>query len=1037
MSLRSGQKEKKTSRSPVWKFLLWALLILIIGFALLLLWAWSQRFSIAEDQLRSRLVDEGISSEFSVTDLSEEYARVEGLVLSEDGKVFMRAESVEMTYKWRDLMDGKILAMTITRPVIDIAIGKNGMPDLNIIEARDERGAGSNVSFPPGGIDIKDGQAILSTPYGNIDTAFNGRLNAENDYELSLDIAPSRINYGDVTAQLMGPVKISAKDGEPSFDLDLRAKNWAYKELSGQGLNLSGNGKARLTGTGLTISGNYEAAFESFKGKAVQSGAGQIGWKGDVSVPRSDGGTTLARGEWQAAVSDIAMPDMPRRRKLARQIAIFEALSTAPVTRDFAVPVAGGLERLLEGASAQGSGRIDKDKAGMIVRLNEPIIWTNTGQSLTVSSREDRPFYEYIKYDDDLTLSFDAAFEGKLPMNFNAATLAMRSTNGRNVKGVKAFEADMATPRSWKSVTAEGRSVRLSPLKAKVAFERTDQAIHLKLNGRIDYDGDIPGGYVTGLKADGRLDVNRRNEVTKIYFTPAENSKVKMERFDFEAPWRAENVVFDLIKDPGVPLYIRNRSKRGQLSANVSALSSDIISTDEKRSMTVTYDQADITALIALRQEWDIKGRNIRMTSDTVPSAGTVMTAPQADMRVVFERLTPPEFIIDAPAADVITNMVEAKGLKVKASGIPEHFTVNYEDGQVLFTASDLPPVMLSGDVVYKDKIWRGDGVSFLPNGGNTPVDVSYQFKDGKGAADIIVPELLFTRRGLQPQELIPALRGKIADVEGAASAQIHVEFGDGQPMTSSGTAKLIEMQMGTLPGPFSGVNAELKFSSFFPLVTDGPQTLTIQSFDPGFPLGDGEFIFETIPDGVRILKAKWPLGSGYVSLDPTTWIYSTAENRMSLRIENVSLGEFMGNIAGENFTATGDVNGVLPVVISGVKVEVENGRLEVKNGGVIHYASAQTDAAGAENELAGYAFDALKEFHYKELEAIMNGPLDGTLILRMLFEGKNPNVLGGAVFRFNVTLEGELLNIARSFQLGGRIAEEIKNAIQSETEIP
>jgi len=37
---------------------------------------------------------------------------------------------------------------------------------------------------------------------------------------------------------------------------------------------------------------------------------------------------------------------------------------------------------------------------------------------------------------------------------------------------------------------------------------------------------------------------------------------------------------------------------------------------------------------------------------------------------------------------------------------------------------------------------------------------------------------------------------------------------------------------------------------------------------------------------------------------------------------------------------------------------------------------------------------------------------------------------LGGAVFRFNVNMEGELLNIARGFNLGGRIADAVKKAV-------
>ena len=99
------------------------------------------------------------------------------------------------------------------------------------------------------------------------------------------------------------------------------------------------------------------------------------------------------------------------------------------------------------------------------------------------------------------------------------------------------------------------------------------------------------------------------------------------------------------------------------------------------------------------------------------------------------------------------------------------------------------------------------------------------------------IPELLFAPGGLQPQTLAKAMRGKIAEVNGAVGAQINLKFASGEPLQSSGSAQLKSLSFGTLPGPLNNVSTELSFSSFFPLQSQGRQTLNVGKFDPGFPL--------------------------------------------------------------------------------------------------------------------------------------------------------------------------------------------------------
>ncbi len=1027
------EKRPKTRRS-LWVWLLWGLLFLLLAVFLLGLWVWIQRFSLVETQLRDRLAAEGIESELSITELSKTEMKAANITLGDQGREFLKVEEIHIAYDWRELLDGKIKSFWIKNPVLDITVDRKGKPDLSFLT--NGGGSGGQQVFPEDGVIIENALAHVSTPYGQIATNLDGQIMSERQYNLALNILPSSVLYGDVSADFEGPVKITQNGKSPEFELGLLATKWAYKELSGQNLRLEGKGEATPSDVGIVVSGAYKAEFDRFMGKAVGSEKGVLTWDGDLTIPRQDEGVLLADGNWALNVDHVAMPEAAKRQKLARRLMLFDSLEKAPITSDFAVPLANVVADLLSGGMVSGSGSVQKHKDTTHIYLDTPLVWENAKNAMRAKARQDLAFYDYQRAGDSLALNFDAVVKSSLPMNISNAYLEFRSTNGRNIKGANAFTGDVVIPQTWSGRTASGKALRLRPMTAKIDYNNTQnnaEKRYLNLTGKINYDGDIPGGYVTGLVTSGQVKLDLGDQ-TKVYFSPSGGGEITMKRYEIEAPWVAENVSLRLADQQYKPLYIRALGG-GQLSTAVHDLETDLISTDGLKALHLTYDTADISAKISnTLQTWNIEGYNVLMTSDTVPSLGTVMKAETSNLTVNLKPDSAPEFTVTTPEADVETQIVQGEGLAVKVKGTPEHFKVDYADGFVKFKATDLPPVRMTGSVIFKDNIWQGKAVSFMEMargmGKDTPIDVTYSLEDGRGSADVSIPEIFFRPSGMQPQMFIPALSGKVAEVVGRADVNIHLEFAEGEPMKSSGTAKLIDMNMGTLPGPLTGVNAELKFSSFFPLVSEGLQTVTIKSFDPGFPLPDGEMTFEAVPDGLKIHSARWPLGSGFVSLDPTDWIYTAEENRMQLRIEDVSLSEFLGDVTGENFSATGSVSGLMPVVISGISVLVENGRLEVKDGGIIKFQSPQTNAAAEKNEIAGYAFDALKEFHYKELEVIMNGPLDGSLIIRLLFEGANPDVLGGAVFRFNVKLEGELLNIARSFTLMSPDISKIKSLL-------
>jgi len=405
------------------------------------------------------------------------------------------------------------------------------------------------------------------------------------------------------------------------------------------------------------------------------------------------------------------------------------------------------------------------------------------------------------------------------------------------------------------------------------------------------------------------------NSGLSVTFKPSDENPIKMTRFVTGADWRGENISANLVSTQ--PLFSR-RGGASYMDAKLSNVSFDAIDSTDSKNLDMTFDAMDVSGeLKDGAQRWDVLGQNAQILSEDTPGPGTIITAPEARIQIT---------------------RVESK--------------VDFEDGA-----------------------FTGTATTTLPLADDTPINVSYYFKDGQGTADVDIPELRFTPKGLQPQYLVSALRGKLAEVDGLVQANIKLKFAAGQPLQSSGSAKIIDMNFGTLPGPLTGVNTEIQFTNMFPLQSESRQRLTVGKFDPGFPLENGEIEFE----------------------------------------------------------------GTLPIVLSGVDVKVEKGELYVRDGGVIQYKSKQLDSiseldgtnerAVAAMRAGNYrdaAFEALKNFEYQELRVKIDGALDGPIDVFLKADGKNEDVLGGQPFLFNINLQGELLNILRSFNTNAQIKAEL-----------
>lgn len=300
----------------------------------------------------------------------------------------------------------------------------------------------------------------------------------------------------------------------------------------------------------------------------------------------------------------------------------------------------------------------------------------------------------------------------------------------------------------------------------------------------------------------------------------------------------------------------------------------------------------------------------------------------------------------------------------------------------------------------------------------------------GQGSARIVADTLHFDAN-LQPYDLTERLRGLVENVRGDVNAVAQVSW-DRQDIAATGRMHLdgVSLAAATIP-IIEDVRGDIAFDDLFALTTPPGQSVTIGLIDPGVAARDGRVQFQLLGDQrVAIERAEFAYAMGVLSLAPATITLGAEETQFELVLSNVDAADLIKSLNLPDLAATGRLEGRFPLLLSRRAALVRNGVVRALPGGgtIAYVGSAGEGAAG----MARVAFDALRDFHYDELEITLNGDLAGEVISSIRFSGENsgePIDLGpitqvpgvgnvsvrGVPFNFNVQVTAPFRRLAQT----------------------
>ena len=1014
------------------RILAWLVATALLIIALAAAWAWSNRYELVEHQAITYLDSLGIDAELTIRSANGTFTDIRNIRLSYEEAPFLTIDRLQASYQWRELLNGAVERLVFTGLNATITIDETGQ----IVDGwRPSSSTGGDAALPPGGIEIERGSVLLKTPFGDASISGEGMIKSLDIFTFDGDLQQTTLSRDGIRVSAAGPLSAERRGGPVSIDAP--DTKLSVEHPSGS-----------LRSTELSVAGMFNPADTALTGRARLEGGSfdaAAGLTGQIKTVVFDGrwinGATTA--DIDAQLSRVTLTDADRRKSLSRTLSQANLLSDTPVAQNFAPALVDPIADLLVDAELDASLSLLLNSQQRDVFLRAPATVNTKKTTAILSPVADEPLYRYQNGSSAYALNTQVELSRPLPLSLTPLRVIIRSTDGFMIEGVAGATGQFKTRTPWRAVTREGGSARLAPLSVGFEYDAPlDSPSRLILRGAVDYDGDIPGGYVEALTASGVLNTRLNQGRTQIDFKP--DRKLTFAKLELTSDWLIEDFSGSIV--PRAPIFARTASGTAKVQINLSDANFSAARSESDAEDAATLDlqvaQANISGrILDTAQTWDIGFSSFGVKSETFPVIGTDVTLPEGELFVSLSAGEPLTFSTSAPASMLITPGYVVRGMAFNASGTIERYTANFGGGKVRMIpqtedAIPLPVLPMSGKLTVDAGAFSGQAQSFLPRVPDTPINIDYQLIDGQGTADVTIEDLRFKSGGLQPQQLAPALRGKIAQVDGTVDAKLNIQFGGDAALSGTGSLEIFDMSLGTAPGPITGLSGQIELTSLFPFVTAPDQRLYIRSFDPGFPLENGELVYALVADGIDISEALFPLGEGRVSFDPFTWVYGAVENRVVLRVADVEIGEFLKDIGDGRLSATGTLFGTIPIVVRGIDVRVDNGRLEARNGETIRFASSG-GADAIPNEYAQQAIKALENFNYDALFLEIDGPLDGDIKMGVVFTGSNPDVLYDVPFQFDITVEGELFNIARSFNPNShqaRIVASVVSQQQDET---
>ena len=317
-----------------------------------------------------------------------------------------------------------------------------------------------------------------------------------------------------------------------------------------------------------------------------------------------------------------------------------------------------------------------------------------------------------------------------------------------------------------------------------------------------------------------------------------------------------------------------------------------------------------------------------------------------------------------------------------------------------------------------------------------------HDFASGKGNASFDMPPTSFASGVTDVAAVFPFTAAYFTKANGTAGLSARLNWSKDAPMNSNGELYLKDMQMTVADDtPLTGVSTVMKLESLSPVIIR-QQNIAIGGVNVGLPLTGGlASISLDAKRNLSVHSASWTGAGGSITTTGFVLPLDTMSTKLILNAKGLDLQQLFQIAPLEGLSATGKVDGSLPIEISDGELSINNGSLQTSGTGVIRYSPDKMPAFlqdSTQKQIVDLKA-ALTQFQYESLGMTLNGKL-GTARsglahsqkIALKIRGKNPLFYGGKAVHFNLNLDAPLENIIRYSPGSNRIPENIRKQMEA-----
>lgn len=284
-------------------------------------------------------------------------------------------------------------------------------------------------------------------------------------------------------------------------------------------------------------------------------------------------------------------------------------------------------------------------------------------------------------------------------------------------------------------------------------------------------------------------------------------------------------------------------------------------------------------------------------------------------------------------------------------------------------------------------------------------ITVTADITGTSGQIEVLGANIAFVPGGFQPGDIMAQLGDVFPNANGVAAISGNVAWpaqmgnADGRlavqaepDLTLSARLLLDQFGFDADYGRVEGASGTVVFTDLLGLTTQGAQRVTIDKFNPGIPLKNGDVSFAMQgAERVVISTARFDVAGGQLVFEPIETTWRASERAGVARLIAADLNQAGSIFQSPTLRMEGGVSGVIPFLVDQRQVALQDARLRSDRSGRIRLRPGDDPVQGLSAD-PGLGV-ALRDLTYEQLTLSADGPLDGQLVVGLTVLGREASV--------------------------------------------